>query len=106
MHVNFDSYVVLFLTLCEGKDANSPVFSLENGEFQNVTVLVTKSKFKRNKSHFLYFLVNTVSSRSRDGQLTVRRLSSNGHVTVSSQTGHGHRQGHRDIFYNYRKCIT
>jgi hypothetical protein len=56
IHVNFDSYVVLFLTLCEGKVANSPVFSLEIGEFQNITVLVTKAKFERNNSHFLYFL--------------------------------------------------
>src|SRR5258705_10388846 len=45
-----------FLTLCERKDANSPVFSLEIGKFQNITVLVTKAKFVGNNSHFLYFL--------------------------------------------------
>src|SRR5258705_13742097 len=45
-----------FLTLCERKDANSSVFSLEIGKFQNITVLVTKAKFEGNNSHFLYFL--------------------------------------------------
>jgi hypothetical protein len=29
---------------------------LEIGEFQNITVLVTKAKFEENNSHFLYFL--------------------------------------------------
>jgi hypothetical protein len=49
-------HMLFFLTLCERKDANSPVFSLEIGKFQNFTVLVTKAKSVGNNSHFLYFL--------------------------------------------------
>jgi hypothetical protein len=49
-------HMLFFLTLCEQKDANSLVFSLEISKFQNITVLVTKAKFVGNNSHFLYFL--------------------------------------------------
>jgi hypothetical protein len=54
--LNLIHMLFFFLTLCEGKDANSPVFSLEIGEFQNITVLVTKATFEGENSHFLYFL--------------------------------------------------
>jgi hypothetical protein len=48
--------MLFFSDLCERKDANSPVFSLKIGKFQNITVLATKAKFVGNNSHFLYFL--------------------------------------------------
>ena len=48
--------MICYLTLCERKDACSPVCTLEIDKFQNITVLITKSKFEGNNSHFLSFL--------------------------------------------------
>ena len=50
------NHMFCYLTLCERKDTNSPVCSLEIAKLLNITVLITKAKFDGNNTHFLHFL--------------------------------------------------
>lgn len=48
-------FFLFFQFLCEQKYANSSVFSMKIGTFENTNVLFTKAKFEGNNSPFLYF---------------------------------------------------